>query len=146
MIAWLVGVAFAVTLDRAPSGALVTVRPDAGERVAIVDGRGRPLDLDLPPMWAVNPESWRAAVASGEELQLRIDQLRQLDAVLQAASQDLEARTEQLSLEQQRSATLQSDVNRLESDSEHLRRQRLGFAGAGFAAGAVSVLAFLLVL
>ena len=84
-------VAHAEEVDRAPSGIIVTVRPDMdrGERAWILSEANQPIPLptDLPqPMWLVHPESWRQAVALAEKYDAQIQlptELKQLNVQLE---------------------------------------------------------------
>lgn len=69
MLSLLFLTAFAANVDRAPSGAIVTVRPSEGERACVLDSQERPLALCAElsqPFWLVHPDAWRNAVAIAE--------------------------------------------------------------------------------
>ena len=61
--------ATAAEIDKAPSGAIVTIRPEAGERSCIVKGSDL---VNLPSqaknMWLISPAAWRKAIAEVTEL------------------------------------------------------------------------------
>jgi hypothetical protein len=74
----LASLVFGADVDRGPSGAVVTVRPAAAERVIVAGtsytagtcaGLVRPVVLpaDVPALWGVNPEAYRLAVAAAVE-------------------------------------------------------------------------------
>lgn len=93
MIAVVLSVAFAAEVDRAPSGAIVTVRPEQGERACVLDRQGAPLALCSEisaeysqPFWLVHPDAWRNAVASVTEMQTKlgtVDELQKINADLE---------------------------------------------------------------
>lgn len=79
MIWLLLSTAIAATVDTAPSGQIVTVRPIPPE-LACIEGPSGVYDIGAAKdYWLVNPESWRMAVACGETkplLEAEIEELR----------------------------------------------------------------------
>jgi len=92
VLALSMGLALAAEVDRGPSGTVVTVRPEQGERLVVLDARGRELSLpdDVPDLWAVNPDSWREAVAVVTELQPLPALVDSLEATIDACQFDLD--------------------------------------------------------
>jgi len=130
----LLGALVAAELDEGPSGAVVTVRPteDLGERVILVDRDGReiPMPDDVPPLWAINPEAWREAIATVEELL----PYREL------ATQHLETLTRcqaELDPTKQALATCQGENLVLDTRLVELKKQRWRWLGVGVGGGLV---------
>lgn len=63
----------AAEVDIAPSGAVVTVRPEEGERAVVIDTVTEEMVgiPELPEsMWLVHPQAWKKAVALGERVRV----------------------------------------------------------------------------
>lgn len=124
---------FAADVDIAPSGTIVTVRPEPGERATIISGETSCEIEDLPdavpPMWLVHPESWRKAVAVAEETAvLRANTKEQAD-ILAGLRVDL---GEEQSLRSQ----LQLDLQSEKTLTQQLRRSRTQWLVGGLVTGA----------
>jgi len=136
----LLPLAYAAEVDRAPSGAVVTVRPEEGERLVVVDSRGRELPLpdDVPPMWAVNPASWREAVAVVTELQ-------PLPALVDTLEQTIDACQLDLDTVSSNAAACSEDRAAAQADAKTAKKNRwwwmlFGAVGGAGATAAVTLL------
>jgi hypothetical protein len=143
LLALLVSSALGAEVDLAPSGAVVTVRPEAGETAAILDDTGVviPLPEAAPsPMWLVHPEAWRLAVAQGAGEQIRdplVDEQAQIITNLEA---DL---AKEKGLRSGIRLSLEDCQATHETETKMLRRSRthwtLGALGTGLLVGAAGV-------
>ncbi len=91
LLALCLSTASGAEIDKAPSGTVVTVRPEAGEHVAVLKDNVSCPEVDLGeipvPMWLVHPAAWRKAVALGEKaaaLEALPDEQSQVIAQLEA--------------------------------------------------------------
>lgn len=137
--------ALAADIDRAPSGAVVTVRPGPTEHAAVVDASNRVLPLSIPSnLWLVNPDSWRMAVACGVER----EELRKV-AEERSALISLCQRERDETLQTRDACLAQYDVLSVErntalEDIDRLKRQRprlvLVSAAGGLVLGVLAVI------
>lgn len=136
----LVTPAHAATVDRAPSGAIVTVRPGPGEQVVVLSSTGRPLayPTDAPDVfWVVNPDAWKQAVVAAEQLAIYQEGTRRLQlAADTTAAQNADL---QVQLESTRSAQVAA-VTRASTYKAQRWKWALAAGGGGLLVGAGTVL------
>lgn len=138
---WMIcALAWGADIDRAPSGTIVTVRPEEGERAWILDVADQPVSLPVDmhqPMWLVHPESWRQAVAMAEKYQILSvlpDELRRENLRLEQAISDEKKLRSGLRLELEASeATRVTEVSALKKSRLHWA---LGAGAVGLVSGA----------
>lgn len=136
--------AMAEEVDLAPSGAVVTIRPEDDEYAAVVNretGEILSLPADAPdPMWLVHPAAWRSAVAQATGQQILEPLPDEQAAIIKHLETDLaaaELTKSGLTLR------LQSCESTYETETKMLRRSRthwlIAGAGAGLLIGASGV-------
>jgi hypothetical protein len=138
MWALLLCVAMGAEVDVAPSGTVVTVRPEKGEQAILVRAdTHEPVELSvtLPePMWLVHPESWRQAVALAEKYQAVL----KLPEELKKENERLE---HELSDEKRLRSETRLDFERLKGSSETetkmLRKSRTTWTVGGVVTGVI---------
>jgi len=133
--------AFGAKVDVAPSGAVVTVRPADNERVAVLFKGQACVEIsiaELPentPMWLVNPDSWRQAVA----LAAKYDAQMALPTELQALNRQLEL---DLTNETALRSSLRLDLEHSEAtriaETKALRRSRTHWTVASGVVGLIA--------
>ena len=129
--------ALAEDIDRAPSGVIVTIRPDTEEQAAIISSSSTPLQLpdDAPqPMWLINPEAWRRATAEVERLSVYPEIAHDHELAIVRLTTELEGSQQLLSVEQQ--ARIQAET---EAVMYKQQRPKWALAGAGAGAAVVAV-------
>ena len=127
----------AADIDRAPSGAIVTIRPAETEDVTIFDAQHTPVILpdDTPrPIWLVNPESWKMASAEVQRLSVYPDIVTHHEATIDKLQGELIESHERYVDEHDARVTAQEQVT-------GLKKQRWRWAGVGTAAGIVITIA-----
>ncbi len=144
-VVFLCSLALGAEVDRAPSGTIVTVRPEEGEKAWILREETAlpvPLPTDLPkPMWLVHPDSWRQAVALAEKYNAQMA----LPTELMAENKRLEF---ELTGEKKLRSELRLDLENSEAtriaEGKALRRSRTHWAvGTGVGGAAMATLATL---
>lgn len=146
LILLLLASALAADISRAPSGAVVVVRPGQGETVAILGPDGTPLPLpdDIPEMVLFNAESLRMVVAQGKILEIREKAGEESALLLDACSADLQSAREQIGACSADRLLLTEDLEDARLEEKAVRRRSFG-AGAG-AGGGVVLAGLLLIL
>jgi hypothetical protein len=142
---------FAVEVDLAPSGAVVTVRPEAGEIAAIVladTGEIVPLLVRTPPtMWLVHPAAWRNAVAMATGEEIRDPLVDEQAKIILNLETDL---TKEKGLRSEIRLSLEECKAARETEAKMLRRSRtqwtLAALGTGLALGAAGTVAVVVAL
>lgn len=129
MTLWLVAsLAIGAEVDRGPSGTIVTIRPEDGEKAWVLSEENQPLPLpsDTPkPMWLVHPEAWRQAVALAEKYNAQME----LPQELKQINMQLEV---ELANEKKLRGEQALDLEASRTESKMLRRSRVQWAvGAG---------------
>ena len=116
--------------DEGPSGTLVTIRPEVGERATLVDLEGHDvlLHFEVPEMWLINPEAWRKAVATVTELKPYPSLLEATENALRATEVERDGALEEWSRTQRR-----FDEER--GKNKQLRKLLPAYIGGGVAVG-----------
>lgn len=139
--------AHAADITRAPSGAIVVVRPDDGEQVLILDADGQPVTLpdDVPELVLINTESWRTAVTTGRVVEIQAAADAEKQALLDGCIADLGSSNAALTQCATERLQLTDDLADAQEELPAAKRRAFG-AGAGVGAGSMAVVLLLILL
>lgn len=144
--ALLASASLAASVTLAPSGAVVVVRPDPGERIVILDQSGDEvaLEVELPSSIVLNEASWRQIVASGQVQIRQAEEVDELRGIAQECVSSLKVCEAEANAAARENLVLNAKIKTIEEQRPSERR-RAFFLGTG-TGGALVFAAMLLLL
>ena len=135
----LMSVALGAEVDRAPSGAIVTIRPATNEQACILSSTDVPLKLpnDAPSaMWLIAPKAYRGAIARVTELSVLppvLENTKRLLAESQTENEQLRKRDAKIT------AKLVKATTELKAQKKQTTKWAVAALGTGIVIGAMGV-------